>query len=216
MTAASRGPDLFYPLVPDWRWIPRLAALGVKSVQLRFKGGDNAAVNTQVREAVAAAQTHNIQLIINDYWRAAIRHGATDIHLGQEDLAVADLDAIKGAGLRIGLSTHSEIELERALAAEPEYVAIGPIFETKLKKMAWSPQGLDRIRQWRTLIGDLPLVAIGGLTPERAQSVIEAGASSVAVITDIYTNPHPEARVALWVEWAKRQRGEGADGGASN
>jgi thiamine-phosphate pyrophosphorylase len=207
IATSATGPDLFYPLVPDWHWIPRLASLGVRSLQLRFKGDDDAAVEMQVREGVAAAKAHGIQLIINDYWAAAIRHGASDIHLGQEDLAVADLDAIKAAGLRIGISTHSEAELELALAADPAYVALGPIYETKLKKMKWSPQGLDRIRQWRARIGDLPLVAIGGLTPERAQGVIEAGASSVAVITNIFADPEPDARVALWVDWAERLRG---------
>ena len=112
------------------------------------------------------------------------------------------LPAIKAAGMRLGISTHSEEELEIALAAEPDYVALGPIYETKLKAMKWAPQGLDRIADWKARIGALPLVAIGGITPERADGVVAAGADSVAVITDFFTAPHPEARVQLWLDWA--------------
>ena len=111
---------------------------------------------------------------------------------GQEDLAAADIAAIKTAGIRIGISTHNEEELETALAAGPDYVALGPIWETKLKAMKWAPQGLDRIASWKARIGSLPLVAIGGITPERADSVIAAGANSVAVITDFFMHADPE------------------------
>jgi thiamine-phosphate pyrophosphorylase len=126
--------------------------------------------------------------------------------LGQEDLVAADLPAIRKAGLRFGISTHSEAELETALAADPYYVALGPIYETKLKVMNWAPQGVERITAWKRRIGTLPLVAIGGITPDRAGGVIAAGADSVAVITDFMTAPHPEARVSLWLEWAGNVR----------
>jgi len=121
-------------------------------------------------------------------------------------LAAADVKALKAHGIKIGISTHSVEELETALAVEPDYVALGPIWETKLKVMKWAPQGLDRIREWKTRIGSLPLVAIGGITPERASSVIEAGAQSAAVITDFFTHPDPEARIRTWLEWADRMR----------
>src|SRR5690606_15552420 len=114
---------------------------------------------------------------------------------GQEDLASADLKAIKDAGIALGISTHNEEELETALSAAPAYVALGPIYETKLKPMKFGPQGLERIGEWKRRIGDLPLVAIGGITPERARGVMDAGADSIAVITDFMTAPHPEARV---------------------
>ncbi len=140
------------------------------------------------------------QLIVNDYWREAIDAGADYIHLGQEDLAAADVGAIKAAGLRLGISTHSEEELATALAAAPDYVALGPIYKTKLKVMQWAPQGLETIGRWKARIGKLPLVAIGGITPERAPGVIAAGAQSVAVITDFLTAPDPEARIRLWLD----------------
>ena len=118
----------------------------------------------------------------------------------------ADLAALRKAGIAIGISTHDEAELETALAADPAYVALGPIYETKLKAMKWAPQGLERIGAWKKRVGTLPLVAIGGITPERAGPVLAAGADSVAVITDFMTAPHPEARVRLWLDWAATVR----------
>ena len=94
-----------------------------------------------------------------------------------------------------------------ALAAGPDYVALGPIWETRLKVMKWAPQGLARIADWKRRIGPLPLVAIGGITPERAVAVVDAGAQSVAVITDFITHPDPKARIATWLAWARSRRG---------
>ena len=82
------------------------------------------------------------------------------------------MPAIQAKGVRLGISTHSDEELAIALAAKPDYVALGPIYETRLKVMKWAPQGLDRIADWKTRIGGLPLVAIGGITPERADGVV--------------------------------------------
>lgn len=195
--------DLFYPIVPDAAWLARLAPLGIRTVQLRLKDAAPERVAAEIGAALEIARAHGLQLIVNDYWREAIAAGATYVHLGQEDLAAADLSLIRAAGIKLGVSTHSEQELATALAAKPDYVALGPIWETRLKAMKWAPQGLERIRRWRTLIGELPLVAIGGITPERAPSVVAAGASSVAVITDFFTHADPEARVAEWVAWAR-------------
>ena len=150
---------------------------------------------------------HDCQLIVNDYWREAIAAGADYIHLGQEDLAAADMATIKAAGLKVGISTHSHEELAIALAAEPDYVALGPIYETKLKVMKFGPQGLDRIADWKVRIGSIPLCAIGGITPERAPGVLAAGADCVAVITDFFTHADPEARVRQWLAWAADIRG---------
>ncbi len=203
MPELSRGLDPFYPIVPDFQWLMRIVPLGVKTVQLRLKDAAPKEISRQIADSLALTRRHGCQLIVNDYWQAAIDEGADYIHLGQEDLAVADLAAIKGAGLRLGVSTHDEAELETALAADPTYVALGPIYETKLKVMKWAPQGLERIAQWRRRIGRLPLVAIGGITPDRATGVITAGATSVAVITDFLTHPTPEQRVRTWVAWAR-------------
>ena len=203
---SSSVPDVFYPIVPSALWLERLVPLGVRTVQLRVKDRTEREIRQEIAASILVAKTANCRLIVNDYWAAAIDLGATDVHLGQEDLATADLAALRRAGIAVGISTHDEAELETALAAEPAYVALGPIYETKLKAMKWAPQGLERIGQWKKRIGTLPLVAIGGITPERAGPVLSAGADSVAVITDFMTAPHPEARVRLWLDWAATVR----------
>ncbi len=196
-------PALFYPIVPDLAWLERIVPLGVATVQLRLKDAAPGEVRVQIARSLEACRAHGVQLIVNDYWREALEAGADYIHLGQEDLAQADLAAIKKARVKIGLSTHDERELEVALAAQPDYIALGPIYETKLKAMTWKPQGLARIAQWKARIGDIPLVAIAGLTLERAPGVRAAGAQSLAVITDFVTHPQPEQRIKEWLTWAK-------------
>ncbi len=200
------GLSAFYPIVPSIAWLERLLPLGIETVQLRIKDALPDEIGRQIRAGLVAARASGCQLIVNDYWQEALDAGADFVHLGQEDLAGADVVALKRADVRIGISTHSEDELESALSAGPDYVALGPIYETKLKAMAWAPQGLDRIGQWKRRIGTLPLVAIGGITPERAGAVLDAGADSVAVITDFMTAPHPEARVKLWVDWVRARQ----------
>lgn len=200
--ARSKLLDPFYPIVPDLAWLERILPLGIKTVQLRLKDAAPSEVTRQVRASQAAAARTGCKLIVNDYWQAAIDAGCDWIHLGQEDLAEADVAAIKKAGLKLGVSTHSEAELDIALAAKPDYVALGPIWETKLKAMKWAPHGLDKLRAWRKRIGDLPLVGIAGITLERAPSVLEAGADSCAVITDFITHADPEGRIRAWQAWA--------------
>lgn len=193
------GLDVFYPIVPNLEWLARIVPLGVQTIQLRLKDASETEVRKQISASIEIAHEYDCQLIINDYWVQAIDIGADYIHLGQEDLADADLSAIKGAGLKLGISSHDPDELEIALAAEPDYVALGPVFETKLKKMKWAPQGLDRVAQWKHRVGCLPLVAIGGITPARAPDVLAAGADAVSVITDFLTHPEPEMRVREWL-----------------
>ena len=162
-----------------------------------LRPGDRITGPVLIREAIATT-------MVEPGWTVDV--GADFVHLGQEDLAEADIATIKAAGVRLGISTHDEAELAVALAAEPDYVALGPIWETKLKVMKWAPQGLDRVRAWKQRIGDLPLCAIGGITPERAPSVLAAGADCVAVITDFFTHPDPEERVRQWLSWAENMR----------
>src|SRR5262249_18586749 len=181
-------------IVPDAAWLELILPLGVKTVQLRVKDAAPDVVAQTIATALDLCQRHRCQLIVNDYWREAIAAGADFVHLGQEDLAGADVAALKANGIRLGISTHSDEELAVALAAQPDYVALGPIYETKLKVMKWAPQGLGRIADWRRRIGNLPLVAIGGLTPERADTVLDAGAGSLAVVPDFITRAGPEAR----------------------
>jgi len=188
----------FYPVLPDLSWLERLVPLGVKTVQLRLKDAESSEINRQIKASLKLCNAHDCQLIVNDYWREAITLGANYIHLGQEDLAGADVAAIKAAGLKLGISTHSHEELQVALKARPDYVALGPVYETKLKKMKWAPQGLERVTEWKSLIS-CPLVAIAGITVERAPDVLAAGADSLAVVTDIITNADPETRVGEWL-----------------
>ena len=205
--ARAIGLDPFYPVVPDIDWLKRLVPLGIRCVQLRAKDMEPDQLRDEIAQAKVLCAAANCQLIVNDYWQLAIEAGADFIHLGQEDLADADLPAIRAAGLKIGISTHSEAELEVALAAEPDYVALGPIYETKLKVMPWKPQGLARLGQWKVRIGSIPLVGIAGITVERAQGVLDAGADSAAVITDFVTHETPGARVREWLAWAATVRG---------
>jgi thiamine-phosphate pyrophosphorylase len=204
--AGADGLDVFYPIVPDVAWLARLVPLGVRTIQLRLKDADPEQVRREIGASIEICVRHDCQLIVNDYWREALSLGADYIHLGQEDLQEADVPTIQAKGASLGLSTHDEAELETALVAQPQYVALGPIYETRLKAMKWAPQGLDRIGQWKRRIGAIPLVAIGGITPERADGVIAAGADSIAVITDFFTHADPETRVRQWVAWADRHR----------
>ncbi len=191
--------DPFYLIVDSADWIARLVPLGVKLVQLRIKDRTSPEIRTEIQRAKATCAAHGCQLIINDYWQLAIEEGCDFIHLGQEDLAVADLKAVRSADLKLGLSTHDEAELATALAARPDYIALGPVYPTILKKMPWAPQGLDRLREWKHRIGSLPLVAIGGLNLDRIAGVFHNGADSAAVVTDITRNTDPEARTLEWI-----------------
>jgi len=192
--------DPFYLIVDSADWIDRLVPLGVKLVQLRMKDCAEMELRKDIRRAKAICTAHGCQLIVNDCWQLAIDEGCDFVHLGQEDLAVADLAAIRTAGLKFGLSTHDETELETALAAAPDYVALGPVWPTILKKMKWAPQGLDRLDDWKACIGSLPLVAIGGINTDRIDSVFAHGADSAAVVTDITLSADPEARTRQWIE----------------
>jgi thiamine-phosphate pyrophosphorylase len=192
-------PDRFYPVVDSVAWVARLAALGVGTIQLRAKDLTHDQAVTLMREALGEIAGTSAKLVVNDYWRAAIEVGAQHLHLGQEDLAEADVPAIRRAGLTLGLSTHEDAELETALKHKPDYVALGPIYPTTLKAMRFAPQGLEKITAWKKRVGDIPLVAIGGITLERAPGVFAAGADSIAVVSDITQNSHPDARVRAWL-----------------
>ena len=191
--------DPFYPIVDSAAWVARLLFVGAKLIQLRVKDRDEAEVRRETREALAASVKAGAMLVVNDYWRVAIDEGAAWVHLGQGDLDAADIAAVRRAGLKLGVSTHDDAELERALALAPDYVALGPIYPTRLKAMAFAPQGLKKIGDWKRRVGAIPLVAIGGLTPERARLCLAAGADIASVVTDITLNADPEARAREWI-----------------
>jgi len=192
-----------YPIVDSAAWVKRLAPLGVRLVQLRIKEQPQERVRGEIREARACCAAAAMQLIVNDHWQLALEAGCDFVHLGQGDLDGADVPALRRAGVRLGVSTHDEGELSRALALQPDYVALGPIYPTLLKAMPWPPQGLERITQWKRRIGAIPLVAVGGLTLERLPGVFAAGADVAAVVTDIVRHLNPEARVREWLNAAR-------------
>lgn len=192
--------DPFYPIFDSTAWLSRLLPLGIRLVQLRMKDQQTAQLRQEIITAKHLCEKANCQLIINDYWQLAIELQCNYVHLGQEDLDTADIPAIKRAGIQLGISTHSENELERALSLNPDYIALGPIYPTILKKMPWAPQGLERVAQWRTQLGSkLHLIAIGGLNLQRAPAVLAAGADGVSLVTDITLNENPEAQVKRWL-----------------
>ena len=191
-----------YPIIDGAAWVERLAPAGVRLLQLRIKERPLPWVEAEIRGALAACRAHGIQLIVNDYWQLALGTGCDFVHLGQGDLEQADIAALRRARVRLGVSTHDEAELERALALNPDYVALGPIYPTTLKVMPFAPQGLARIGEWKRRIGDLPLVAIGGVTLARLPGVLRAGADVAAVVSDILTAADPAMQAQRWVDVA--------------
>lgn len=194
-----RSIDPFYPVVPDAAWVARVVGAGARFVQLRCKNLALYRLREEVATAMRVCTAAGVDLVVNDFWELAIEAGAPYVHLGQTDLDGADLSALRQHDVRIGISTHDHQELERGLSADPDYVALGPIYPTTLKQMPWEPQGLGRIGEWKKLIGSRPLVAIGGITLERVPLCLGAGADSVAVVSDITRNPDPEARTGAWL-----------------
>lgn len=192
--------DRFYPIFDSADWFARMLPLGVRFAQLRVKDRGPEETRDEIARARDLCAEAGATLVVNDYWELAIEEGCDFVHLGQEDLDEADVSAIRAAGIRLGISTHDAVELDRALALTPDYVALGPVYPTILKQMRWSEQGLDRVSEWKDRVGDLPLVAIGGMTVERVQGVLDAGADVVSVVTDITLNPDPEGRARAWIE----------------
>ena len=191
--------DPFYPVVPDSRWVERLVPAGTRLIQLRIKDRSRDEIGRQVRHARDVCGLHRAQLIVNDYWQVAIDEGCDYVHLGQEDLVGADVKALRRAGIRIGVSTHDHAELEKGLAVDPDYVALGPIYPTQLKQMPFAPQGTERLGEWKRLIGNRPLVAIGGLTLERALLCLKSGADIASVVGDIVNHRDPIAQAKAWI-----------------
>ncbi|MHC0466575.1 thiamine phosphate synthase [Kosakonia cowanii] len=174
-----------YPVVDSVEWIARLLDAGVRTLQLRIKDKRDEEVEADVMAAIALARRYNARLFINDYWRLAIKHQAYGVHLGQEDLATTDLTAIRQAGLRLGLSTHDDMEIDVALAARPSYIALGHVFPTQTKQMPSAPQGLETLTRHVARLGDYPTVAIGGISLARAPKVLATGVGSIAVVSAI-------------------------------
>ncbi|MDI2091357.1 thiamine phosphate synthase [Commensalibacter oyaizuii] len=196
--------EKFYLVTGSVNLLKLLVPVGVKLVQLRIKDAPIDQLRQQITEAKLCCQQYGATLVLNDYWQLALELGIDFVHLGQEDLQNADFSALRRANIRFGLSTHDEAELELALSLTPAYVALGPVYPTKLKKMKWGPQGLHRVRLWKQIAGQTPLVAIGGITPQRVAGVLGMGADSVAVVTDIQLALDPVARCQEWLRAIKK------------
>ena len=187
-----------YAVLPNAEWVKRMVDAEVPTVQLRYKAEgalDHKRLIAEINAAVAAVQGSKTLLFINDYWREAIDAGAYGVHLGQEDLALADLDAIRKAGLRLGLSTHGYAEMVYADSFLPSYIAMGAVFPTQLKQMPTAPQGLGRLRKYAQLMSHYPLVGIGGIDENTIHAVAQTDVGSVAVVRAITGSTDPEATV---------------------
>jgi thiamine-phosphate diphosphorylase len=196
-----------YAIVDSASWVQRVLDAGVRTVQLRIKDAAQPDLREQIRSAVRAAKAVGAQLFINDHWRIAIDEGAYGVHLGQEDLATADLAHIAAAGLRLGISTHAYWEVCRAWALQPSYIACGPIHPTQAKAMPWIPQGNANLAYWCQLLA-LPVVAIAGMDAARAREAAACGAAGVAVISAITAAPDPEQAITRLQSAIARGRGD--------
>ncbi len=192
-----------YAVMPDADWVKRMVEAEVPTVQLRLKSEDKKLIRKQIAQAVDAVQGSKTLLFINDYWQEAIEADAYGIHLGQEDLETADLDAIRSAGLRLGLSTHGYAEMVYADRFCPSYIAMGAVFPTNLKKMETAPQGLGRLYKYAQLMSHYPLVAIGGIDESSIHAVAQSGVGSVAVVRAINGASDPKAAVKRLQELMK-------------
>ena len=195
--------DKFYPIFDTSEWLKRLLPIGIKFVQLRIKDKSKKEIQSEIKKAKLLCYDFNAQLVINDYWEMAVDEKCNFVHIGQEDLVNCDIKKLKSKNVKIGISTHDREELKTALLHSPDYIALGPIYPTILKKMKWTEQGVDKLSEWKIQINDIPLVAIGGMTPSRSTEAFIAGADIVSAVTDITLNPDPEARVKEWLEIIK-------------
>jgi thiamine-phosphate diphosphorylase len=190
----------FYPLVPRADWLHRLLPLGTRTIQLRVKDLTGADLEREVEDAAACARRFGARFFVNDHWELALRFRAYGVHLGQNDLPGADLGALARAGIRLGISTMSAPEIAAANRIRPSYIAIGAVFSTPSKPIEYTPLGLDRFRDLARQ-ARVPVVAIGGITIERAAEVCAAGAEGIAVIADVLSAPDPEARARKWLHF---------------
>ena len=195
--------DKFYPIFETSDWLGRLLPIGIKLVQLRIKDKSKKEVRSEIKKAKLLCYNFNAQLIVNDYWEIAIDENCDFVHIGQEDLLGCDIKKLKSNNIKFGISTHDQKELNTALLHEPDYIALGPIYPTILKKMKWSQQGVSKLLEWKKQLDKIPLVAIGGMTPSRSIKAFNYGADIVSAVTDITLNHDPEARVKEWLEITK-------------
>ena len=196
----------FYPVVPTAAWVERLLSWGVRTIQLRIKAADHTLdeIKVQVLAAIEVGKAvPGAQVFINDHWQFALAGGAYGVHLGQEDMDTADIEALRTAGIRLGLSTHNPAELARAKAVQPSYLAIGPIYPTTLKVMPYEPVGLERLAEWAKLAAPYPVVAIGGISLDRMPGVLACGVDGVAVVSALTLADDPRLATEVGMKMVK-------------
>ena len=194
-----------YAVLPSAEWVGRMARAGLPTVQLRFKSTDRMAVRREIAAAIEAVADTPAHLYINDHWEDALALGAYGVHLGQEDLdrlTPADVQQMRAAGVRLGISTHGYAEMRRAEAVQPSYIAMGAVFPTTLKAMPTPPQGLARLGMYAQLLRHRPLVAIGGIDRHHLDTIARTGVGSFAVVRAVTGAEDPEqAASALMAAW---------------
>lgn len=198
LPSGESRPLGLYPIVDSSLWLERLLPSGITTVQLRIKNTSADQAEKEIAHAVYLSEKYNCRLFINDHWQLAIRYNAYGVHLGQEDLATADITRIRAAGLRLGISTHCHRELARAVAVRPSYIACGPIYHTDSKKMPWIPHGVSGLAYWRKLI-TFPLVAIGGINADRLADVLAIRPDGIAMISAITQAENPEQQTRYFI-----------------
>lgn len=196
----SSLPSRIYAVVDHPRWVERLGGAGLRFIELYLRDLPEEEIRAQALLAQELAARFNISLALNRYWQTAIELGYEWLHLGPEDLEGADLDAIRTAGTKFGISAHTPEELQTALACKPDYVSFGPVWSTQLRGVPLTGRGLEKLSEWRGLCGNIPLVAIGGLTVPRLAECLKAGADTVAVMSDFIGHEDPEGQVRRWLD----------------
>jgi thiamine-phosphate pyrophosphorylase len=170
---------------------------GARILQIRAKEDSSARLLALVERVVAVARPAGARVIVNDRADIARIAGADGVHVGQTDLPVQAAFEIVGPARIVGLSTHDRAQIDAALAGPSSYVAVGPVYLTDTKDTGYRPRGLELVRYAANR--GKPIVAIGGITLDRAPGVVDAGASAVAVITDLFADNDPEARVRAFL-----------------
>ncbi|GAB2653416.1 thiamine phosphate synthase [Vibrio panuliri] len=192
-----------YPVVDNVEWVEKLLKLGIKTIQLRVKDPNVPDLEQQIIDVIELGKRHQAQVFINDYWQLAVKHRAYGVHLGQEDLEVANISQLHRADIRLGLSTHGYYELLRIVQLKPSYIALGHIFPTTTKQMPSKPQGLVRLALYQALINTIPkvntecqfgypTVAIGGIDLTNAEQVWRCGVTSLAVVRALTQAESPQ------------------------
>lgn len=193
-----------YPVVPDNEWLEKLLKLGIRTIQLRIKNKADPMLFEKIQKAVKLGLQYKARVFIDDHYELAIKAHAYGVHLGMEDLITADLDSIKAAGLKLGISTHGPYEMLKAYQIRPSYIALGHIFPTNSKVMPSKPQGVEKLsKEVKILRGKIPLVAIGGIKFDSLEAIKNTNVGSVAVITaltDIKDDEFLAKTVKQWLD----------------